>query len=422
MSLLVAAGLVSVGSGSVVSAGGAGDAGEALLVGSTGSDAAVAEAPTPASRIVGLLPVEGGVARELRAVVPPADGAVPVGGGPVLRSIALPSGSGLLGVPEVVLAAYRNAELALASAQPGCGVSWNLLAGIGRIESGHAGGGRTDAAGTTVSPIFGPALDGSLPGNEVIAAAGGGFVRAVGPMQFLPSTWALYAADGNGDGVSDPHNVFDAALGAGKYLCSGGLDLRDRAQELRAVLRYNNSMSYAADVLSWSAAYRTGGSPSAGRVSPEAIAPGSGGWGTAPGALLTSAPVPGSLVAEAPEGLPLEQAVQTPTPAAVPEPMITIPGLPPIPCGIFCPPPPPPVVPPGEPGPRAEELPREAPVPAPQPAVPPEEPRPGPVPVEFGPDGQPVAPAPDPATPPPPGLVLPFGITIPLPVPPAPAP
>ncbi|MEV0355912.1 hypothetical protein AB0H71_07565, partial [Nocardia sp. NPDC050697] len=171
--------------------------------------------------------------------------------------------------------------------------------------------------------------------------------------------------------------------------------------------------------LSWSAAYRTGGAPAAGRISPEAIAPGSGGWGTTPGVLLTSAPVPGALVAEVPEGLPLEQAVQTPTPAAVPEPMITIPGLPPIPCGIFCPPPPPPVVQPGEPGPRAEELPREAPVPAPQ-QVAPQEPQPGAA--EFGPDGQPVAPAPDPATPPPPGLVLPFGITIPLPVPPAPAP
>ncbi|MFC8048130.1 lytic transglycosylase, partial [Nocardia sp. NPDC057353] len=166
VSILVAAGLASVASGSVVSAGGAGDAGEALLVGSTGT-AATDAAPSP-SRIVGLLPLENSVvARELRAVVPPADGAVPVGGGPVLRNIALPSGSGLLGIPEVVLAAYRNAELALASAQPGCGVPWNLLAGIGRIESGHAGGGRTDAAGTTVTPIFGPALDGTLPGNEV---------------------------------------------------------------------------------------------------------------------------------------------------------------------------------------------------------------------------------------------------------------
>ncbi|MFC8047530.1 lytic transglycosylase, partial [Nocardia sp. NPDC057353] len=177
---------------------------------------------------------------------------------------------------------------------------------------------------------------------------------------------------------------------------------------------------------------RSGGAPAAGRVSPEAIVPGSGGWGTAPGVLAASAPVPAPLLPAAPEGLPLEQAVQTPTPAAVPEPMITIPGLPPIPCGIFCPPPPPPPVEPGEPGPRAEALPGQAPVPAPAPqqAAPqgmpletqPEPAQPESAPLEFGPDGQPVAPAPDPATPPPPGLVLPFGITIPLPPPPAPAP
>ncbi len=56
----------------------------------------------------------------------------------------------------------------MASAAPGCGVSWNLLAGIGRIESMHANGGATDARGTAVRPIFGPSLDGTLPGNEVI--------------------------------------------------------------------------------------------------------------------------------------------------------------------------------------------------------------------------------------------------------------
>ncbi|MFC8046903.1 lytic murein transglycosylase [Nocardia sp. NPDC057353] len=449
VSLLVAAGLASVGSGSMVSANDAGDAGEALLVGSTGSGTSAAADPsqTPQSRIVGLLPLENSVvARELRAVVPPADGAVPVGGGPVLRNIALPSGSGLLGIPEVVLAAYRNAELALASAQPGCGVSWNLLAGIGRIESGHAGGGRTDAAGTTVTPIFGPALDGTLPGNEVIPASGGGFVRAVGPMQFLPSTWVHYAADGNGDGASDPHNVFDAALAAGKYLCSGGLDLRDRAQELRAVLRYNNSMSYAADVLSWSAAYRSGGAPAAGRVSPEAIVPGSGGWGTAPGVLAASAPgtIPAAIPGTTPEGIPLEEPAPATTSTPVPEPMITIPGLPPIPCGIFCPPTqsqgrtlpqPGPQPPQGEtlpqPGPQApqgQNLPQAGPqapqgenLPQPGPAAPQQDRPLGPdgKPLEFGPDGQPVAPAQDPAAPPP-GLVLPFGITIPLPAPPAP--
>ncbi|MFC8530239.1 lytic murein transglycosylase [Nocardia sp. NPDC057227] len=258
-----------------------------------------------------------------------------------------------------------------------------------------------------------------MPNNEVIAASGGGFVRAVGPMQFLPSTWVHYAADGNGDGASDPHNVFDAALAAGKYLCSGGLDLRDRAQELRAVLRYNNSMSYAADVLSWSAAYRTGGSPSAGRVSPEAIAPGSGGWGNTPGVLAASAPgttvpaaVPGTT---GPDGLPLEDPAPAPTSTPVPEPMITIPGLPPIPCGIFCPPA----------QPQGRTLPQTGPQPPqgenlPQPGPQPDRPLgPDGKPLEFGPDGRPVAPAQDPAAPPP-GLVLPFGITIPLPAPPAP--
>ena len=47
-------------------------------------------------------------------------------------------------------------------------MSWNLLAGIGRIESMHANGGATDPRGTAVQPIYGPALDGTLPGNEVI--------------------------------------------------------------------------------------------------------------------------------------------------------------------------------------------------------------------------------------------------------------
>jgi len=64
--------------------------------------------------------------------------------------------------------AYRNAERVMARAMPGCGVSWNLLAGIGRIESMHAFGGATDARGNTINPIYGPALDGTLPGNEII--------------------------------------------------------------------------------------------------------------------------------------------------------------------------------------------------------------------------------------------------------------
>lgn len=169
---------------------------------------------------------------------------------------------GALGIPGTSLKAYRNAERTMAAAYPGCGISWNLLAGIGRIESGHANGGATDARGTAVRPIYGPALDGTLPGNEIIiqsAQAGRvSYVRAMGPMQFLPGTWARYASDGDGDGKADVQNVFDSALAAARYLCSGGLNLREQSQVMTAILRYNNSVAYARNVLGWAAAYATG--------------------------------------------------------------------------------------------------------------------------------------------------------------------
>src|SRR6201993_598094 len=176
--------------------------------------------------------------------------------------VAVVNSSSALGIPSMALAAYRNAEQKMATTDPGCGISWNLLAGIGRIESGHANGGVTDARGTAIQPIYGPALDGTLPGNEVIvqSSAGGrvSYARAMGPMQFLPGTWARYASDGDGDGVADPQNLFDSTLGAARYLCSGGLNLRDQSQVMAAILRYNNSMPYAQNVLGWAAAYATG--------------------------------------------------------------------------------------------------------------------------------------------------------------------
>ncbi|WP_082977054.1 lytic transglycosylase domain-containing protein [Mycobacterium sp. 852002-50816_SCH5313054-b] len=169
---------------------------------------------------------------------------------------------GALGIPSIALAAYRSAEQKMAVAAPGCGVSWNLLAGIGRIESGHAGGGAVDARGTAVVPIYGPSLDGTLPGNEVILQSTLGnrptYARAMGPMQFLPGTWARYAVDGKGDGTADPQNLFDSALAAARYLCTGGLNLRDPMQVMSAILRYNNSVPYAQNVLGWAAAYATG--------------------------------------------------------------------------------------------------------------------------------------------------------------------
>jgi membrane-bound lytic murein transglycosylase B len=179
--------------------------------------------------------------------------------------IVVVNSAGAMRIPTVALSAYRNAERMMAASDPGCGVSWNLLAGIGRIESMHANGGATDIRGTALRPIYGPTLDGTLPGNEIIVQSSAGgrvtYARAVGPMQFLPGTWARYASDADGDGVADPQNLFDSALAAGRYLCSGGLNLRDKSQVMTAVLRYNNSMPYTQNVLGWAAAYATGVAP-----------------------------------------------------------------------------------------------------------------------------------------------------------------
>jgi hypothetical protein len=169
--------------------------------------------------------------------------------------------AGPLGIPGPVFEAYLRAEAHLAAGRPDCHIDWPLLASIGRIESGHARGGRVDAAGTTVAPILGPVLDGG-PGIAAIHDTDGGrydgdpvWDRAVGPMQFIPATWEAYGADGNGDGVRDPHNVFDAAVGAGRLLCAGGADLRLPDARAAAVFRYNHSEDYVRIVLVWADAY-----------------------------------------------------------------------------------------------------------------------------------------------------------------------
>lgn len=244
-------------------------------------------------------------------------------------------GAAATGIPVHVLAAYRNAELILRQSEPACGVTWNLLAGIGRIESGHARSGDVDAEGRTRSPILGPALNGTLAGNEIIRAANG-YVRAVGPMQFLPSTWQRWASDGNGDRIADPDNIYDATLAAGRYLCAGGADLRDPHQRLHAVLRYNHSMAYASSVLNWSSIY-------AGEVTgPADITPVESTAPTTVPADDDPTPAPPPADPSPPDAMwgPGTSPMPLPEPAPPsPAPMIQIPGLPPIPCGIFCPPP-----------------------------------------------------------------------------------
>ncbi|EFL31422.1 secreted protein [Streptomyces viridochromogenes DSM 40736] len=167
------------------------------------------------------------------------------------------------GIPATVLDAYKKAETALREAKPGCNLPWQLLAAIGRVESGQARGGRVSADGTTTSPILGPQLDGN--GFALIKDTDNGaydgnsdYDQAVGPMQFIPSTWAWAGRDGNDDGKKDPNNVYDAALAAGHYLCRNNWDLSDQRDLDRAILSYNNSREYLNLVMRWLEYYRKG--------------------------------------------------------------------------------------------------------------------------------------------------------------------
>jgi hypothetical protein len=105
------------------------------------------------------------------------------------------------------------------------GLSWTVLAAIGQIES---------ADGQNMGP----------------STAG-----ALGPMQFLPSTWAFWGIDGFGDtGAPDIMNPFDAVPSAARLLCvdgatNGGAGLR------QAIFDYNHANWYVNEVLTLAAEY-----------------------------------------------------------------------------------------------------------------------------------------------------------------------
>jgi membrane-bound lytic murein transglycosylase B len=162
----------------------------------------------------------------------------------------------------VAMDAYWRAALVLSLEDPSCGISWWAMAGIGKVESRHGtyGGATLDPAGQTSRHIVGIALDGT-GGTAAIGDTDGGALdgdptvdRAVGPMQFIPSTWRRWGRDGNDDGDEDPNNIYDAALAAAGYLCVSGALTTD-AGLTRAYLSYNASDVYAAEVLGFAHEY-----------------------------------------------------------------------------------------------------------------------------------------------------------------------
>ena len=118
---------------------------------------------------------------------------------------------------------YR--ELYIESARYCPGLAWQVLAAIGQVESGH---------GRNVGP----------------STAG-----ALGPMQFLPSTWAYSGVDGDGDGKADIMNAYDAVPAAALYLCRAGA--ANGPQGLYdAIFAYNHADWYVKEVLALAAGYR----------------------------------------------------------------------------------------------------------------------------------------------------------------------
>lgn len=171
-------------------------------------------------------------------------------------------------IPAVAYDAYLNAAGQAPTITDSCRVEWEVLAGIGQVESRHGrmtGDHRLASDGDVIPPIRGRALDGTR-GTQTIVDTDGGELdgddewdRAMGPLQFIPTTWRELGRDGNDDGTADPDNLYDASLTAVAHLClrePGDYD--DRGQLRRALIAYNASGRYADDVLAWVDRYQEG--------------------------------------------------------------------------------------------------------------------------------------------------------------------
>jgi len=186
-----------------------------------------------------------------------------LGNGDPTRIVSTASTSG---IPSAALSAYQRAETVINAADRTCNLTWQLIAAIGRVESNHgrADGNVLDNTGLAVPGIYGIPLNGSNKTAEILDTDAGQYDndttydRAVGPMQFIPSTWSVVGVDADGDGVRNPQDVDDAALGTAVYLCSGSDDLATEAGRQAAVYRYNHSQSYVDLVLAIMEAYTLG--------------------------------------------------------------------------------------------------------------------------------------------------------------------
>ncbi|HEX8751836.1 MAG TPA: lytic murein transglycosylase [Solirubrobacterales bacterium] len=136
----------------------------------------------------------------------------------ILQIPSLPSSAcAATGVPPVLIPIYQRAAAKYELGPQGPAV----LAGINAVETGF---------GTNLGP----------------SSAG-----AEGWMQFMPSTWATYGVDANGDGVKDPNNPEDAIFAAAGYLRAAGMPRDTYA----AIYAYNHADWYVSEVLANAGCY-----------------------------------------------------------------------------------------------------------------------------------------------------------------------
>lgn len=186
----------------------------------------------------------GAVAQMTTAVAP--DAARPIG-------MDAPSAEAAADIPAMLLPMFVREA---AQCQ---GLPWSVLAGVSRVESNHGrfGGAQLGPTGLVEPPIIGIALDGTNGTAEIPDSDGGEWDgdpvwdRAVGPFQFIPSSWRIFGGDGNGDGIADPNNILDAVPAMRRHLCPEGhvTDVES------AIYRYNHSDEYVAEVLGWAERY-----------------------------------------------------------------------------------------------------------------------------------------------------------------------
>jgi murein DD-endopeptidase MepM/ murein hydrolase activator NlpD len=126
--------------------------------------------------------------------------------------------SPLFGVPDFFIESFQIPPFLLPifqAAGTAYGIPWQVLAAINEVETDY--------------------------GRDLSVSSAG----AEGWMQFLPSEWARYGVDANGDGWEDPYNPADAIFAAARYLRAAGGDTDIKA----AVYAYNHSQEYVESVM-----------------------------------------------------------------------------------------------------------------------------------------------------------------------------